>query len=157
MMSAEYTGQKIMESRKQKNWTQRQLAERLHVTDKAVSKWERGINYPDVALFEPLAKELDTTVLTLLGLENVQGEEVAGAFSKISQMERKKIQRELTRRGWLDIFCGVILWGAALYTSWILNMSQIYGLPQISTAGMSGICALVIANGIFSVQKSKLL
>ena len=47
-MDAQYTGEQISRLRKQKNLTQRQLAEQLHVTDKAVSKWERGVNFPDL-------------------------------------------------------------------------------------------------------------
>ena len=45
----------VAQNRKELGWTQRELAERLHVTDKAVSKWERGLSYPDVTLLEPLA------------------------------------------------------------------------------------------------------
>lgn len=41
-MDAGYTGKKIADLRRQMGWTQKQLAEQLHVTDKAVSKWERG-------------------------------------------------------------------------------------------------------------------
>lgn len=41
-MDAAATGKRIAELRRQKGWTQKQLAEQLHVTDKAVSKWERG-------------------------------------------------------------------------------------------------------------------
>ena len=36
--------------RREKGWTQKELAERLHVTDKAVSKWERRVSMPDTAL-----------------------------------------------------------------------------------------------------------
>lgn len=46
--------------------TQAQLAERLNVTDKAVSKWERDLSYPDIALFPRLADVLGTTVNNLL-------------------------------------------------------------------------------------------
>lgn len=51
-MNAEYTGKKIAELRKNKDMTQKELAEKLHVTDKAVSKWERGVNFPDLELNE---------------------------------------------------------------------------------------------------------
>lgn len=46
--------------------TQMQLAEKLYVTNKAVSKWERGVSMPDVALLEPLAEALGVTVTELL-------------------------------------------------------------------------------------------
>lgn len=40
------TGKRIQISRKHKGWTQKDLADRICVSDKAVSKWERGLNYP---------------------------------------------------------------------------------------------------------------
>lgn len=43
-MDAAATGKRIAALRQQKCWTQKQLAEQLHVTDKAVSKWERGVS-----------------------------------------------------------------------------------------------------------------
>lgn len=46
--------------------TQQQLADKLDITDKAVSKWERGLSLPDIALLQPLAGELDVTVTELL-------------------------------------------------------------------------------------------
>ena len=45
----------IAENRKRQGLTQQQLAQILHITDKAVSKWERGLSYPDVTLLQPLA------------------------------------------------------------------------------------------------------
>lgn len=44
-MKAAETGKRIAALRQQKGWTQKQLAEQLHVTDKAVSKWERGVSH----------------------------------------------------------------------------------------------------------------
>ena len=56
----------IAESRRSLGLTQRQLADALHVTDKAVSKWERGLSYPDVTLLEPLAQALGLTLTELM-------------------------------------------------------------------------------------------
>ena len=60
-MDKERFGKFIEETRKESGMTQRQLAERLHVTDKAVSKWERGVCYPGVTLMERLAETLGLT------------------------------------------------------------------------------------------------
>jgi transcriptional regulator with XRE-family HTH domain len=56
----------VAENRKKLALTQKELAERLHVTDKAVSKWERGLSYPDVTLLEPLADAFGMGVTELV-------------------------------------------------------------------------------------------
>lgn len=56
----------LAKARKEKGLTQKQLAQRLFVSDKAVSKWERGLSLPDIELLTPLARELDVTVTELL-------------------------------------------------------------------------------------------
>ncbi len=60
------TGDVIRTLREKKNMTQEQLAERLFVSSKAVSKWETGKGYPDISLIEPLAGELGISVVELL-------------------------------------------------------------------------------------------
>lgn len=60
-------GQFLNQLRREKGWTQKDLAERLYVSDKAVSKWERGLSLPDVALLLPLAGALGVSVW-MLGL-----------------------------------------------------------------------------------------
>lgn len=65
-MDAPTLGKRIADLRKEKGMTQRELAEILHITDGAVSKWERELNFPDLSLIEPLAVALDTNVITLL-------------------------------------------------------------------------------------------
>ena len=52
--------------RKAKGLTQKQLADRLSVTDKAVSKWERGLGFPDIKLLEPFSQALDVSILELM-------------------------------------------------------------------------------------------
>ena len=68
-MKAEEVGYRIAQARKKQGMTQRELSERLHVSDKAVSKWERGVNYPDISLFDEIAKTLDLSLVELLGIE----------------------------------------------------------------------------------------
>ncbi len=52
--------------RKEQGLTQKELAQRLYLSDKAVSKWERGLSLPDVEVLIPLAEALDVTVAELL-------------------------------------------------------------------------------------------
>ena len=53
------TGAAIRDLREAKGMTQEELAARVHVSGKAVSKWETGRGFPDISLLEPLAKALD--------------------------------------------------------------------------------------------------
>lgn len=73
-MNNEKTGAFIRALRKEKNITQKNLADRLHVTDRAVSKWERGLCAPDIALLEPLATILGVTIAELIAGEHTSGE-----------------------------------------------------------------------------------
>lgn len=65
-MDAEKIGQFIYKLRTDKNLTQSQLADNIHVTNKAISRWERGIGFPDISLLEPLSNELGVSILELL-------------------------------------------------------------------------------------------
>lgn len=56
----------LAEQRKAKGYTQKELAEKLFISDKAVSKWERGLSMPDNSLLVPLAEILDVSVTELL-------------------------------------------------------------------------------------------
>jgi len=66
------TGSTIKLLREKKGYTQRQLAELLMVSDKAVSKWESGRGLPDITLMEPLAKTLGVSIAELFSGECVQ-------------------------------------------------------------------------------------
>lgn len=69
------TGRLIAGERKRKGFTQRQLADVLGISDKTVSKWERGNGFPDVSLLLPLCGELELTVNELLAGERVAEED----------------------------------------------------------------------------------
>ena len=66
MMDQYVTGTIIRELREKKQLTQAELAEKLYVSDKTVSKWENGKGYPDLSLLESLAAALDVSVAELL-------------------------------------------------------------------------------------------
>jgi transcriptional regulator with XRE-family HTH domain len=74
-MDKDKTGQLITELRKEKGMTQKQLAEALNVTDKAVSKWERGLSFPDISMLEPLSELLDISIMELLAGERQDEDE----------------------------------------------------------------------------------
>jgi len=65
-MDPKKTGELIAAVRKEKGWSQTELAERLGVTNKAVSRWETGRGYPDVELLPLIARELGITISELL-------------------------------------------------------------------------------------------
>lgn len=72
-MDAKKTGLLISEVRKEKGLTQKELAARLHVSDRTISKWERGAGFTDVTILGPLSDELGIPVQCLLNGERQVG------------------------------------------------------------------------------------
>ena len=66
------TGAVIRRLRERKKMTQDELAEKICVSGKAVSKWETGQGFPDISLLEPLAQALDISVIELLSGEDIR-------------------------------------------------------------------------------------
>ena len=92
--------------RKEKGLTQKELAERLFVSDKAVSKWERSLSLPDVALLLPLADCLGVSVTELLRGERTTQpqlpvEEVEALVGSALRMGgEEQAERRTDRRRW---------------------------------------------------------
>lgn len=110
------TGAFIKSCRKEKKMTQKELAGRLHVTDRAVSKWERGLSAPDIALLEPLASVLGVTIVELLSGERmapkVQTEELDAAARTVldySERQLEKTEKALAKKAVLWIICACFL------------------------------------------------
>ena len=76
-MNQYVTGAMIRELREKKQFTQAELAEKLFVSDKTVSKWENGKGYPDLSLLEGLAAALDVSVAELLSGKTVSNVNVS--------------------------------------------------------------------------------
>lgn len=70
-MNQYVTGAMIKRLREGKRITQQQLAEKIGVSDKAISKWETGRGYPDISLIEPLAEALGVSIIELFSGEDV--------------------------------------------------------------------------------------
>jgi len=82
-MDTEKVGSFISEQRKSQNMTQKDLALKLNISDKAISKWERGLSCPDISLLSPLAEILKISVPELLNGEK-SGEDVTNAEESIA-------------------------------------------------------------------------
>ena len=82
-MDCIYVGKMIKEGRKRGNLTQKELGEKLHVSDKAVSKWERGMCYPDITLLDKISKELNIPINEILTNEDKQNIKRRNCYSRI--------------------------------------------------------------------------
>ncbi len=70
-MDCQKVGDLIYRLRKEKQLTQKELANQIGISDKTISKWERGIGFPDVSLVEPLATSLGITIAELFKGERI--------------------------------------------------------------------------------------
>ena len=99
MIDAKKFGAFIAATRKENNMTQLELAGKLHVTDKAVSRWERGLGFPDINTLEPLADALGVSVLEIMRSERIEAgispDTAAGALT--DTLELVKLQRRAER------------------------------------------------------------
>ena len=82
-MNCERIGQLIYELRKEKKMTQKQVADLLNITDKTISKWERGLGCPDVSLLRELASIFGISVDQLLVGELKINEQVGGNMRNV--------------------------------------------------------------------------
>lgn len=105
----------LSQLRKEKGLMQKELAEKLYVSDKAVSKWERGLSIPDVALLVPLSEILGVTVTELLEcrrlpqnvpMDTQQTDDVIKKV--ISMTEEKKYRPDRRKRG-IQLLCSFLV------------------------------------------------
>jgi len=100
-------GKFIASERKRKSYTQRQLADLLGISDKTISKWERGNGFPEVSLLLPLCNELDITVNELLSGERVPKEEYQRKAEE-NMVNMIKEKEENKKKAVLTIITGII-------------------------------------------------
>ena len=122
-MDKERTGQLITELRKEKGLTQKQLADALNVTDKAVSKWERGLSFPDVSMLEPLSELLGVSIMEILAGER-QPKDGTLTREEAQELSDEEI-RHKKERSRLIIIILIVL--AMLLISITLNVISLLG------------------------------
>lgn len=71
-MEKEKMGEFILVLRKEHGMTQKEMADALGLTDKAISKWERGLSYPDISMLEPIAGLFEVSVMEILKGERIE-------------------------------------------------------------------------------------
>lgn len=114
-MNNQKTGALIAAIRKEQGLTQEQLGEKLHVTGKAVSKWERGLSFPGVDILEKLAGVLGITVTELLAGQRVKQEDLN---EKAQQLALQMLKRE-KRAFYRTLACAAVI--VLLVLAWFLN------------------------------------
>ena len=106
-MNASETGRFISSKRREKGLTQKELAEKLGVTDKAVSKWETGRGMPDVSVLEDLSKELEVSVSEILNGGEVEKELLPQTADKIIVDTMKASNKKVNKKRLMAIGAGV--------------------------------------------------
>lgn len=127
-MDAKIFGAFIMECRKEKNMTQADLAMKLNVTNQAVSRWERGVGFPDINIIEPLASALDLSILELMKSERIMPNEVTKEDAtdiikdtlNVAKMQYRQERRNIFRI--LGIVAVIVIWALFLDSmSWQID------------------------------------
>ena len=114
-------GKFIADERKRKGYTQKQLSEKLEISDKTISKWERGNGFPEVSLLLPLCNELEITVNELLSGERVSEED----YRKKAEENMVNLVREAQESKKKIILSAIVV-----------GLTIIAALPLIMISGM---------------------
>lgn len=104
-MDCSKTGKIIFELRKEKGMTQKQLADAINISDKTVSKWERGLGCPDVSLLGELSEVLEVNVEKLLGGCLDKNETDGGNMKKLKFYVCPECGNIMTSTGKSEISC----------------------------------------------------
>lgn len=141
-------GSFLAQLRREKGMTQKELAACLYVSDKAVSKWERGLSVPDISLLVPLAEQLNVTVAELLQGCRVE-EEQRFTREETEELIRKALtfsaeppeRRQARTQKFLPLY-GV---------SVVLGLVETAAVWAVGLAGTEGAMMLLIINVIFGI------
>ncbi len=145
-------GKFIAECRKKKNLTQEQLAEKLYITDRAVSKWERGLSLPDADKMLELCSILEINVNELLNGEKIEmkdydkkADELIIELAKQEELKNKKMIIDMYV---LAITTVVFYIGITLLAAYTLGEGTLFGIIVL----ISTIILVIIAFYAFKLE-----
>ncbi|MEE1060730.1 MAG: helix-turn-helix transcriptional regulator [Ruminococcus sp.] len=137
-------GKFIAETRKGKNITQKQLADKLSISDKTVSKWECGKGLPEVSIMLELCEELNITVNDLLTGEIVSEIDYQNKAEE-NMMNLMKENQENKKRMILSVICAVI---TIIATCSLVVIASYIEMPVIVRVGLIIFAVITAATGI---------
>lgn len=139
-------GKFIQTKRREKNLSQKQLASMLYVTESAVSKWERGISYPDITMISGICSALE-----------ISEHELCTASEDYKQRETERIAKNYVRFKWIyTLICGVC-YLSALIPCFIVNIVNEHKLSWFFILLTSLMLTASIINVPVLVKKNKSL
>ncbi len=158
-MDAIKTGDFIRELRKGMNMTQQQFAEELHVSDKAVSRWETGRGMPDIGNMEDIANTCGVTVAELLKGEKLTGNVTEEDVKEASAVSFTMAKEFVNRKKWLDLAAGFLI-GAIILLLAVVRLSSpapvTGGRELISVEKLSGnVLVAVMDDGLAGYEVSR--
>lgn len=147
-------GQFILYLRKEKGWTQAELAGKLNITDKAISKWERGVGFPDIKMVEPIAEVFGVSILEIICSEKIDEQPIPMEIATeaiSSVIDFATYQRKIGRR---NVLITTISFATVIMLVFLIDVMQWIGfimvcLPII----MVGIGAYLIGLSIYRYKK----
>ncbi len=149
-MNQKITGNFISRKRKEKNLTQEQLAEKLGVSNKTVSKWETGKCMPDYSVVKILCEELGITVAELMDGEDAEKRSVR-AYDDEQIMELLKRTQELEKQK--NLLYGVLLVVMGIALQALSNTFGGSSVKDFFSGLLMGISIVEMLVGIYVVGK----
>ncbi len=128
-MDYQKVGALIAKMRKEKELTQKQLADKLGVTDRAVSKWERGLGCPDVSLLESLSRILEVSILEILKGRKLDESELISNEKIIDSMNYSKEHIKYKIKRYFNIV-SIALFIMIIILLAFYNLKSIYSLNK---------------------------
>lgn len=144
------TGKFIAECRKQKKLTQMQLAEKLNITDKAISKWENGKAMPDSAIMLELCDILCISVNELLNGEKISMEKNNQKNEQLLLDMAKELERK-NKTIWFSMWAIIIVSMIALFAGVLIAAFLIpEGVWQLVT--IIGVCVVFLIPCFYALK-----